>query len=127
MLDTWFQLMLYELFKSKTFSNFLLITKKEDKTNEIQLRFHQRFIIECTLKCIETKTSKFIWGAVPRSGKSYMIGGLISERFKQGSKNNIVIILGALTETLQQFKDMFKQFSNFSGYKIMTVLVLPSL
>ena len=118
MLDTWFQLMLYELFKSKTFSNFLLITKKEDKTNEIQLRFHQRFIIECTLKCIETKTSKFIWGAVPRSGKSYMIGGLISERFKQGSKNNIVIILGALTETLQQFKDMFKQFSNFSGYKI---------
>ena len=117
-LDTWFQLMLYELFKSKTFSNFLLITKKQDKTNEIQLRFHQRFIIECTLKCIEMKTSKFIWGAVPRSGKSYMIGGLISERFKQGSKNNIVIILGALTETLQQFKDMFKQFSNFSGYKI---------
>jgi hypothetical protein len=117
-LDTWFQKMLYALFKSKTFGDFLLITKKEDKPNEIQLRFHQRFIIECTLKCIEMKTSKFIWGAVPRSGKSYMIGGLISERFKQGSKNNIVIILGALTETLQQFKDMFNQFSNFSGYKI---------
>lgn len=117
-LDTWFQQLLYDLFKSKSFNNFLIITKSENKNNEIQLRFHQRFIIECTLKCIEQQKSKFIWGAVPRSGKSYMIGGLISERFKHGSKNNIVIILGALTETLQQFKDMFKQFSNFSGYKI---------
>jgi hypothetical protein len=46
-----------------------------------------------------------------------MIGGLISERFKQGSKNNIVIILGALTETLQQFKDMllFMMFFHYQS------------
>ena len=119
-LDNWFQQMLYHLYTSKTINEYFEKYSSEKKIKELQLRFHQRFIIECTKKCIENNISKFIWGAVPRSGKSYMIGGLISERFKNGNTNNIVIILGALTETLQQFKDMFKEFSNFSNYKIIS-------
>jgi hypothetical protein len=119
-LDIWFQQMLYHLYDSKTIEKFIEKNGLVNKSQELQLRFHQKFIITCTTKCIENNISKFIWGAVPRSGKSYMIGGLISERFKNGNTNNIVIILGALTETLKQFKDMFKDFSNFSSYKIIS-------
>jgi hypothetical protein len=119
-LDIWFQQMLYDLYDSKTIDKFIEKNGLVNKPKELQLRFHQKFIIACTNKCIENNISKFIWGAVPRSGKSYMIGGLISERFKNGNTNNIVIILGALTETLKQFKDMFNDFSNFSNYKIIT-------
>ena len=110
--------MLYHLYDSKNIENFIKKYIGDNKSKELQLRFHQKFIIDCTKKCIENNISKFIWGAVPRSGKSYMIGGLISERYKNGNPNNIVVILGALTETLNQFKDMFKDFSNFSNYKI---------
>ena len=119
-LDNWFQQMLYELYTSKTIIEFLEKRGKKDEKESLQLRFHQKFIIDCTKKCIENNISKFIWGAVPRSGKSYMIGGLIDDRYKNGNKNNTVIILGALTETLQQFIYMFKKNSNFSGYNIIT-------
>ena len=120
-LDNWFQQMLYELYTSKTIIEFLKKRKKKDEEESLQLRFHQKFIIDCTKKCVENNVSKFIWGAVPRSGKSYMIGGLIDDRYKNENKNNIVIILGALTETLQQFiKDVFSKFSNFSKYNIIT-------
>ena len=119
-LDNWFQQMLYDLYVSKTITKFIEKNGKKSEKSSIQLRFHQKFIIECTKKCIENNISKVIWGAVPRSGKSYMIGGLISDRINNGHRNNIVIILGALTETLQQFKDMFKNFSNFDEYKIIS-------
>jgi hypothetical protein len=119
-LDNWFQKMLYDLYVTGNITNFEDKYEKKDKKQELQLRFHQKFIIECTKKCIENKISKFIWGAVPRSGKSYMIGGLITERLKNGNTNDIVIILGALTETLQQFKDMFEKNVNFSDYTIIT-------
>jgi hypothetical protein len=119
-LDSWFQQMLYDLYASKTIIKFFENQGKKSEQSSLQLRFHQKFIINCTMKCIKNKIDKFIWGAVPRSGKSYMIGGLIDDRYKNGNKNNIVIILGALTETLQQFKEMFKRFSNFDDYKIIT-------
>ena len=119
-LDNWFQQMLYDLYVSKTITKFIEKNGKKSEKSSLQLRFHQKFIIECTKKCIENNISKLIWGAVPRSGKSYMIGGLISDRINNGHRNNIVIILGALTETLQQFKDMFKNFSNFDEYKIIS-------
>ena len=121
-LDNWFQQMLYHLYDSKNIDTFLKKYSGDNKSQELQLRFHQKFITKCTKKCFENGISKFIWGAVPRSGKSYMIGGLISERFKTNIKNNIVIILGALTETLNQFKDdLFKKFADFSEYKLVSV------
>jgi hypothetical protein len=120
-LNTWFQQMLYDLFVAKTITPFLQHLDISTKIKPIlELRFHQKYIVTCSNRMIATTTQKLIWGAVPRSGKSYMIGGLISERAQAGNKNNIVIILGALTETLQQFVDMFGKFSNFDGYKIMT-------
>ena len=121
-LNAWFKVMLYDLLQSKNFSKFIDNVKGKEKEKPLlNLRFHQQYIIKCTNKCInERGISKFIWGAVPRSGKSYMIGGLISERQKNGNNNNIVIILGALTETLGQFKKMFEKLADFTNYNIIT-------
>jgi hypothetical protein len=120
-LNTWFQQMLYDLFLQKTITPYLQDLNVHSKVKPIlELRFHQKYIVSCSNRMIATTTQKLIWGAVPRSGKSYMIGGLISEQAQAGNKNNIVIILGALTETLTQFMDMFGKFSNFDGYKIIT-------
>ena len=119
-LDTWFQGMLFDMYK-----NYDTITKyinnfNPPKINFIQPRFHQLLFVESTLKYIEEPNNfkKFIWGAIPRSGKSFMIGGLIGERNKDKNGNDIVLILGAKTETLSQFRDMFKDYSDFKHYNI---------
>ena len=62
----------------------------------------------------EYKTKNFVWGAVPRSGKSFMIGGLIAEE-----KPKVVLLyLGAITETKDQFIEMFNDFGDFNDYEI---------
>jgi hypothetical protein len=85
--------------------------------NKINLRFHQQFLVNYTNEKIEkNKQNKFVWGAVPRSGKTFMIGGLISER----KPNNVLIFLGAVTETNKQFEEgLFDEFKgDFGEYKI---------
>ena len=81
-----------------------------------QLRFHQHYVVNYTCHMIDQqKISKFIWGAVPRSGKSFMVGGLIARRKPQF----VFLILGAITETKDQFKnDVFKTYSEFENYEI---------
>jgi hypothetical protein len=84
---------------------------------ELQPRFHQEYVINYTVKNIEKGHYKYVWGAVPRSGKSYMIGGLIA-KYKHSVKN-VLIILGAVSETHTQFFEMFDKFKgSFPGYKI---------
>ena len=92
-------------------------------TNTIQPRFHQELFIETTNEYLNKtgsdKRKKFIWGAVPRSGKSFMIAGMISKRAKS-SFNDIILILGAKTETQKQFVDIFetKGFIDFEDYGV---------
>ena len=112
-LDTWFQSMLYELKNSDDINMFL--ANKGDIPHlkpSLKPRFHQLLITRTTMEYLKEGYKKFIWGAVPRSGKSFMIGGLISLRnIKHKIDNNIVLILGAKTETQGQFiKDLFKKF-----------------
>lgn len=130
-LNDWFETLLFDLLESKSITEFKEhVGLKAAATKPLlQPRFHQKFIIDCTEKYIqgtslelegEAPVSKFIWGAVPRSGKSFMIGGLISNRSKrpENKDNDIVIILGAKTETESQFVRMFKTFQDFSHYNI---------
>ena len=63
---------------------FLLQNKPLEEINKItkllQPRIHQSYFIEYTKECIKLKNKKYVWGAVPRSGKSFMIGGLIAKK-----------------------------------------------
>ena len=88
---------------------------KNKKDNVLIPRFHQKYFVDYTKQCIEIGDKKFAWGAVPRSGKSYMIGGLISEL----KPKYVFLILGAITETKNQFiHELFIPFSNFKDYCI---------
>jgi len=120
-LNVWFQDLLYDLFVHANIRGFLNAKDVQSENPHLQLRFHQEYVVKCSERYIQTEgINKLIWGAVPRSGKSYMIGGLIDARYKSGIRNNIVIVLGALTETLHQFKDMLSKHSNFDKYTIIS-------
>jgi hypothetical protein len=105
----------------------LLVFLKKHKNNvdsiverhlELEPRFHQQYFINYTNSQIDKKKFKYIWGAVPRSGKSYMIGGLVALR----QPHNVLIILGAVSETNQQFYKMFEKFKgSFGTYNIVNI------
>ena len=117
-METWFQLMLYDMVLEPSFDEFVKSRcgKPSDKLPLVP-RFHQTLFTETTMKYfVDEGYKKFIWGAVPRSGKSYMIADLISRR----ESKNVLIILGAKTETLTQFENMFKDLANFNQYSVIT-------
>lgn len=135
-LDPWFQSMMFDMLvsfpkgsditQSNISTYYDIFYKKHvlDSTKDkpsLQLKFHQELIVKTTEAYIDkssTDYKKFVWGAVPRSGKSYMIAGMIRERQYNGPDNNILIILGAKTETETQFVDMFKEYDDFKDYNI---------
>ena len=110
-LDKWFQALRYDMAQYTSFKEWLehlTANKPGCKEGNLSLRFHQELIVKTSERYIvKENVKKLIWGAVPRSGKSYMIAGMILNRAEQFQGHDIVIILGALNETIQQFKDMF--------------------
>ncbi len=86
----------------------------------LNLRFHQELIIRKTFNEIKLKNSKnILWGCKPRSGKTYMVGGLIKEQEKEHTNFNILVITPAPTETSPQFvDDLFLKFLDFRNFKI---------
>ncbi|ARF12650.1 superfamily II DNA or RNA helicase [Klosneuvirus KNV1] len=87
------------------------------------LRFHQELITEKTLSLIEEGNKQFLWGCKPRSGKTYMAGGLIVKFYETyGKKVNALIITPAPTETAPQFtKDLFDKFIDFKDMTIVHI------
>ena len=84
----------------------------EKKQTELNLRFHQEFVCEATTKLVEDKDKdkktssphiSVIWGAVPRSGKTYMAAGMIVKRADEGF--DTLIVLGKVGDTLDGWDD----------------------
>uniref|UniRef100_A0A6C0E7W7 Helicase ATP-binding domain-containing protein n=1 Tax=viral metagenome TaxID=1070528 RepID=A0A6C0E7W7_9ZZZZ len=85
----------------------------------LYLRFHQELITQKTSNLIEEGNTSFLWGCKCRSGKTYMLGGLIIKQFEIKQKLNVLIITPAPTETVPQFTDdLFNKFKEFESFKI---------
>lgn len=85
----------------------------------LELRFHQELITQKTSNLIEEGSNCFLWGCKCRSGKTYMVGGLIIKQFEIKRKLNVLIITPAPTETAPQFTDdLFNKFKDFEPFKI---------
>jgi len=88
-------------------------------------KFHQHLFINQISKIIGTKQIKdknILIGAIPRTGKTYILAGSINkyiEDFKQ-LEYNFIIITPAPTETIPQYKDVFNDYINFEDINIIT-------
>lgn len=94
----------------------------------MSLRFHQDYVVKYTQHMLGDKShGKFIWGAVARSGKTFMAGGLVSLR----QPKIVILLLGAVNETKNQFiDDLFQKYSDFKDYDIIDTQrkrVFPSI
>ena len=93
-----------------------------NKRNCLNLRFHQVLITQKTSDLIEESNSSFLWGCKCRSGKTFMIGGIILKQLKVKQKLNVLIITPAPTETIPQFtNDLLYKFKDFDVFSIHNV------
>ncbi len=99
--------------------------KNLTKSEPLSLLLHQQMTVNYISEGIKDfqhgkrgTNNRFLIGILPRGGKTYIAGGLISTL----NAKNIVILLGAKSETQSQFIDeLFYKFLNFNTYKIVNV------
>jgi hypothetical protein len=82
-------------------------------------RFHQKLFISKINKLIENDEKNILVGAIPRSGKSYIMAGTIIEYIKKqekinpGKKVKILMMTPAPNETFPEYKSIFDNYSDF--------------
>lgn len=75
----------------------------ETEKNPILFKLHQKYSILKTCNLINKKTNNILWGHICRSGKSYIIAGVIIEDSKQKQKCNYLLLTTAPNETIEQY------------------------
>ncbi len=106
--------------------NYLKI--KDKVLKPFMPRFHQQLFIDTICKNINNNTDsnekKVLIGALPRSGKTYIMAGIILKDVikhnnkKDNSYNNYIIITPAPKETLPQYEDAFNNHIDFKENNI---------
>ena len=85
------------------------------RRSPLVLRMHQKL---CCVKTMRWKgtTKKILWGHIQRSGKSYIIGGVIMEDSKDKTKCNYLVMTTAPNETITQYLQVLdsSQFVDFN-------------
>jgi hypothetical protein len=88
----------------------------------LSLRFHQDLLIHKQIEQIKFNEKNILIGAKPRSGKTYIVGGLLKRFKKIYKKLNALIITPAPNETLSQFcNDLFNKFIDFIDINIIEI------
>jgi hypothetical protein len=92
-------------------------------------RFHQKLFISKINDLIDTGKRHMLVGAIPRSGKSYIMAGTILEYVKRhasvaasGKKLNFLLMTPAPNETFPEYKSIFDDYIDFDKHKIETKL-----
>ncbi|ADO67506.1 putative methyltransferase [Cafeteria roenbergensis virus] len=79
----------------------------------LNLKFHQELAIIKSMELIKTYDD-ILWGHIPRSGKSYIMAGMIL----QSKANNLLVITTSPNETINQYLKMFNTYQQFDNFNI---------
>lgn len=82
--------------------------------NKIIYRPHQQYTIDKTIKYFNESLTNILWGHIPRSGKTYIMMGLIE---KLNLDDDILIITTAPNETITQYFNILINLQNFNIIK----------
>jgi len=84
----------------------------------LNYKFHQKLIEIKFFKQILLNKDRFLLGLKPRSGKTYIVGFIISNDKKNYENFNILVITPAPNETSSQFLEMFNSYIDFNEFNI---------
>ena len=81
-------------------------------------RFHQRLFIRKIRDLVKKGKKNILVGAIPRSGKSYIMAGTIIDCIEQqkdkSKKMTFLLMTPAPNETFPEYQDMFNRYSDFN-------------
>ena len=83
-------------------------------------RFHQRLFIHKIRDLIDDREKNILVGAIPRSGKSYIMAGTILDCVERqpDKKLRFLIMTPAPNETFNEYTDIFNNYIDFEKYGI---------
>lgn len=90
-------------------------------------RFHQELFIEKISDLINKNQKRILVGAIPRSGKTFIMAGtILADVIKHRDEgkisfNNYIIITPAPNETLSQYSKAFNDYYDFANNNIVTI------
>ena len=91
-------------------------------------RFHQKLFISKIDELIESGEKNVLVGAIPRSGKSFIMAGTIidyvkkNEKKKPGKKFKFLMMTPAPNETFNEYKDIFNNYIEFQQLGIDVII-----
>ena len=87
-------------------------------------RFHQKLFIDKIGFLLDERNKNILVGAVPRSGKSYIMAGSILEivkNNKSAKRFNFLLITPAPNETFGEYNDIFNNYIDFDNNNIQII------
>ena len=89
---------------------------------DMLMRFHQKLMVKKMCQLIEEGYKKILLGCKCRSGKTFMVGGLIKKQKEIKDCYNVLIITPSPSETIPQFTDnLLNRFIDFKDFTIHTI------
>jgi hypothetical protein len=92
----------------------------EEKKSCLNLLFHQEYAIRRTMD-IKNNHKHALWGHIPRSGKSYIMAGLILRDSEYKDICNYLLITTAPNETISQYINIFTKSIQFCDFNIINL------
>jgi SAM-dependent methyltransferase len=86
----------------------------------LTLRMHQSYAVDKTLGLL-IDHDNILWGHIPRSGKSYIMAGLINAFMEYQATGNYLIITTSPKETVKQYMDVFSSHIQFNKANIIVL------
>ena len=81
-------------------------------------KFHQKLFVTKFLKESALNKKIFLLGLKPRSGKTFIVGFIVSSTKMTYENFNVLVITPAPSETTPQFFEMFDSYSDFNDLNI---------
>lgn len=108
----------FEIFK-KNFKNIDIndLFNIRNIKKSLNLYFHQKLSINKFTR-LYNKETNILLGCIPRSGKSYIMAGIIDYYQNTGDIQNYLILTTCPNETIQQYLDIFENFIEFDKFNI---------
>jgi hypothetical protein len=97
------------------FDTILTFLDDKDRHQFLNLRFHQELIVNKSMAILNSnKYRELLWGCVPRSGKTFMMGGLYRMMI-QNKISNALILTPSPNETMKEYEDLFLDYIDFNN------------
>jgi hypothetical protein len=109
-----------EMHKGKSFEE--IIKENLSEREKLKLKLHQKIEILKFMRLYKSGVKKMLMGEIARTGKTYIMAGIMKELEKQiKPNNNYLLLTNSINETKKQYNDLYEKYKDFEDYNIVNL------